>query len=243
MKRLIFTTIFLCTLFAAQAQGESADEIIALYGLHGNIKEIKEDGISDYIYEFDKEGHLIKRTSFLHGDESSFKTIETIKNGVITERAHSSRSYNEKSFKKYSITKYTYTFDEHGNWITRTAYFENGRIFTDSCEYTYHNNGKIKERVFDKRFGGCKHTYNEEGFLIEEKRHFLDLGDKGHFKETYIFNADGLLSKQQHNGRQDVCTEYQYTFDEKGNWTKRKVRYSDNKQFRTEIKRQITYYE
>ena len=115
---------------------------------NGLLKSVKNNGMLDTSYEYDKNGRLLKVESKSNADESKTVVYETDENGKETRTERfgngSIRKYDEKG----NLTYYEGLTEGYGN----LAYDENGRLISAEWSVNY-----TKKSV--------KFTYDEKGHM------------------------------------------------------------------------------
>lgn len=115
-----------------------------------------------------------------------------------------------------SLARYEYIYNKAGQRIGQKNYDRESNKLTQTYEYKYDNKGNRIEHLITNHTGDFT------------------------FKWTYKYNDKNLqVAMERHFNGGSLC-EYQYTFDEKGNWT-RKVELEKGKVVFVE-ERTISYY-
>lgn len=208
----------------------------------------------EYIYDFDKQGNLIKRTSRINGtldaayryerEDASNRRIE--REIVLDDRKNRKGDFIEyENFinDRGQIEKVNYwSYDARENkrelfLVEQNAEYEKDRLIAYT-RHTVTENGELDSGE------KCTLFYNARGRLIRMERQDMVSG----FKTIlyYAYNQSGSVShfsidylvglrNDQNTKRQDVY----YKYDRKGNWTHRY--WVADKKRRLEDKRKIKY--
>lgn len=191
-----------------------------------------------YSYNYKKNNKLVKKSLLDSKDQLIEKTLYTYntKGRCIQEVIYKADGamllaytyiYNRKGTLEemkidvpknsvISLARYEYIYDDKGQRIGQKNYDRESNKLTQTYEYKYDNKGNRIEHLI------INHTGNFS------------------FKWTYKYNEQGLqIAMQRHFNGGTTC-EYQYTFDAKGNWT-RKIELEEGKVVFVED-RVISYY-
>lgn len=205
--------------------------------INGNDKNLKKQ-ITYYkeIY-YNIEGN--KMSDLLYSDNGSSTFIEYI----YDEQKNLIEEMHYMNGQKY--TQITYEYPDENYMAKTIKSFYNEDI---KQEFTYHfdePNYKITENHYynrDKPSQITTYQYNEKGQLIEETNYSPI--SKYTFKYRYKYNEQGLPSEKEQYDNLEAFNQEKYkyeTYDEKGNWAKKKEHFTNS--FIVITEREIEYYQ
>jgi len=201
-------------------------------------KIYKIDGSLHYkvIYSYDKKGYLMEENLYDSIGEVKYKSKlknHTIKNPYLSELVE---TYDSKG--KLIITEER-EFDDSGNIIeSRTTYIEtdgdkNSRI--SKMEYNSNKNLIREEKISVDRV--IEYSYNEKDLLKSVAMYDSNMRIKDYGYKRYEYNDNGDIVEIETSINKK---NYQYDYDENGNWIKRIQFDKGIPSFLTE--REIEYY-
>ncbi|AVM50885.1 type IV secretion protein Rhs [Capnocytophaga sp. oral taxon 878] len=252
MKKIVALTLLATTISFAQNNKKNGWERANLQGKVKSIVQagftINESGQeipmnTEMLTEYDKKGKTIKMSSKRQGATINFIDVYDEK-GLIIESASRDDSNT-------LLSKNVYEYDERGNltkhdletpdgnsFMTRlNAYDSNDRLIErqecvagicdDKTTYTYGSNNKVSEETRydkDKVTKKIVYTYDANGNVTEKsvyagdntlQQRVLSVFDKNNneVKVSYL-DKDGKTTKTE---------TYEYTYDKKKNWIKKKI--------------------
>jgi hypothetical protein len=196
------------------------------------------------IKEYDKHGNLIQKYHFSVMSDTILQSMRSCKYDCMNNKVEQiDRNYGPEfsldpgSF-GYNIKKeWRYTYDESGH-VAERLFFENNNKDDGVKEvYTYDSLDNLLETRFYR--GGANTGY--ETYVYDSKKNIVKKNSvvlKGErtFNESITFVYD-----DKNNIVKEGDWTYQYEYDSKGNWIKKKFFRSDLKPYF--IKRKIEYYE
>lgn len=209
----------------------------------------EEDGQIDKIENFNTDGSLISYDDYLYENELLTKVINYNSASKISQKTV--YQYNDKSLlineKKYSKhdklqyeTTYIYNDENQLSEINKSIPQINYQLIE---KYIYDQENNIAEIIKINRIGESKELflYNEKKMLAE-KRSFNALGELfDHTTYSYNEFSDKIgLKKFESDNSISYFETYEFFYDEKKNWVKRK-NFKKNELSSIEI-RQLTYY-
>lgn len=109
-------------------------------------------------FEYDEQGRVIKFSRFRYNHDD-FWTYTYDENGHLAEECHDNKT-----------TKYTYTLDDQGKILTKTAFGTNYK-FPDVFSYTYYDSGLVATETYIFKNGTTKvitFTYDSKGRITNE---------------------------------------------------------------------------
>jgi hypothetical protein len=187
-------------------------------------------------YEYDQKKNLIKENKFLREetvqyitsyeyDSKKRKTVESSYNGAGTliyktvyayegDKLASVETINGKDNTSEKVEKYTY--DAKGNLLKEFGY--NNIDKTES----------IDEYAYDANNNQTSRTYIKGGKVLAKVAHTYD--SKNNLTSTKVTDGEGKILDDK---------SYAYTYDEKGNWTKKTISAAGIPAF--VVERTITY--
>lgn len=187
-------------------------------------------------FTYNEAGGLLKQLSFNSEGVVNHKRLYSYENGLAT---------TEDLYSAETLTRrYVNEYDSEGNRINRKRYDINGvldqeRIYDIGLK-TYKEIGYNEDNaVVSRAFG----QYDAEGRIVKSTAYTMDGSIQTESGWTY--DDQGLLIKEELVvAGDDAAFEYEYKFDETGNWTSRSVSeiIEGEPLFLETIDREIEYY-
>lgn len=153
------------------------------------------------VYEYDDKGNVIKKTRYMDPE--------------LTQIYY----YNE------------YTYDDNGNMLSDIPYninfidYKPVKSEYETFEYDENNRLSMRYRYWgelvvaaDTITFSYSYTYDEDGKLIRMNTYYEGDPSFDSGYTLYIYDENGLLTKEEeHNSAGNLLTEYNYSYDERGN--------------------------
>ena len=231
--------------------------------LNGKIKQLTE---RNYL-AVEKDGNVIKDERLNKESRDSLSWTRDFRlsyneDGMMTKLEYldendKTTSMDEITLKDKNIISGNYTHLDTLRHIFRVSYDEDGRISNyemfqlpqDSLSWFakifYDDNGNHKEWVMfnaqGDQTGKFVFSINPEGRRSGYK--FFNKEDSLSFEQQFTYNEQGVLQKQVliNKKREKSISEYEYKYDDHGNWIRGEAKSSDGKRIITE--RDIVYYQ
>ena len=213
-----------------------------IYDENNNLTETQYDGVTDYRYEYDGDGNVIKMTYIHPPKRDQVMELEYDESGNITKIIYDFNRFNEKKYNEngkiieekvyisggYIFRTTYYEYNEYGDIVRETTcgpeetslvyeykneYDEAGRL----TKCTWIINGEISSRT--------EYTYHESAILKEEI-HFD--GAETEYQYKYEYNGKGQFIARSYRSsfRGGYVKDY-YEYDENGNRIKSTFKYPD----------------
>lgn len=193
--------------------GDIISHVERVYDEKGNLLEenpIVSQNTSDSRigYEYDEYGNLLNQ--FYIGEDGQ-------KGSVFREYVYIYDEHNnmisETTIDKRNSTETTYTteitYDENGRITLAIKKNERGK-FVNRLEWSYYEDGTVKQYIEKGSFGDTITDYDEAGRKIKET--------KGSEIQEWEYSAEGyLLSEKTYNDEVGEYSEYKYVYDANGN--------------------------
>jgi hypothetical protein len=231
-----------------------------------NASGTKEASKQKKIYEFDKDNHIVKETTYRNDVEGRF-TLYTYKDGKVAEAKHYRGSENFLGTQQI-------TYDANGNKLTNEALDPAGKSMR-KAELSYNKDNKVTSSKDSKGEEVKRHskyeypsknkekitkldpeaaeetmvsymvkTYDDDKNLLNSIDYTLDGTVK--LKYVYEYNKEGQRTLRQAFDADEAEEEYlymrwEYKYDAKGNWTQRTEFTKDGSAGKVTI-REIKYY-
>lgn len=178
------------------------------YGADGSVK-------NEYEFDYDAYGQLERRKVTYRYDDGSYSV--SVYDG----------EYNELTYDRYSAAgaqeshrEYSYTYDDQGNVIVKTAHDETGRLAEENL-YSYDQDGVLKETkyiyyysdgsssesVYDQDYNRISSTSRDSGGQVTSHNTYsYEFNEHGKVAVEYCYDETGALKSRT-----------VYTYDESGN--------------------------
>ena len=225
----------------ANLQGKVKSVLQVGFTINQNGQEIPMN--SEMFTQYDKKGKTIKMSSKQQGTTINFIDVYN-EEGQIIESA-------SRDDANTLLSKNVYEYDERGNltkhdletpdgnsFMTRlNAYDSNDRLIErqecvagicdDKTTYTYNNNNKVAEEIRydkDKITKKTVYTYDAHGNLTEKNVYAADNTLQQRVVSSFDKNNNEVkVSFFDKDGNNTKTETYEYTYDKKKNWTKKKI--------------------
>lgn len=213
---------------------------IPLYDDDGNIIKIStyRNDVLFYklIYEYNENGLPVRLYEIAADGEITEKEDWKYKNSKLSTK----NEYGDNPM------RYKYLYDVNGRLIEETDIFsfQDNYDFSYTKRYEYQNNNIVKEIHFNDSIQSAVEDKIYNGFKLVETIHIFGGTDGSRFKKTVTKYNEGKISKETVEDKKKTVTKefdenenitrllyqfknnqtdeyiYQYTFDDRKNWTK-----------------------
>ena len=218
MKKITFFTLILSTFLCMSCSTTSTDEFTQLgyEKLKGRVHHIIETtGNDSIIYEFDRDGKVIRHDSFYKGDlRAYYKYIYDSENKLMKRIDYNSKDEIE----------YTRDFSKK---------YDNIENYQDSIVYEYEQDDATCTRI---------EKFDKHGNIIYSETVCINTYETmwGHSSQ-YFYDRNNYLIKEITSGEEGFTT-CKYTNDNNGNWTRAELTENEADTAYRIIERKITYF-
>ncbi len=165
------------------------------------------------------ENGVISKTEYYEDDEVYEYTVFEYENGnLVKETRYDAEFDNERSYNEYTyddagkcirmdhyenydrVYYCTYAYGADGRVATelRYRYYTDGQEHAAETSYTYHSNGRVKDKVLTDLTMRWEEVWDERGGMVSDKRYVLN--DSGEWR---------METKVEYSGEKKVFTTYQ----------------------------------
>lgn len=171
-----------------------------------------------FVYKHDSSGNVIEEIHFLNSKKPSKIINRVFKDNLLA-------SENYQVFKVYDTIHFTESY--------KNIFLYDDMKRNHISKYNYKN---------DSSYTLISNVYDDDSHLIQST--VMPIGARLYNTITQKWDSDGNLiqySKIDSETKEERITIYNYTFDNAGNWVTKEIS-GNNKNYKTIVKRKITYY-
>lgn len=159
-------------------------------GLLYKIQNYESGAISDYYtFAYDSQRRCIKESYYdIQWNDGEYPQSYVV---YTYDDAGNCIRKDELDQNEEQLFYWTYSYDAKGHvTVENKIQLVNGEAFTSVTEYTYHDNGRVKDKIFSGYGGRSEETWDATGALISEKHYETEASGELFLKYSVEYSSE-----------------------------------------------------